>query len=787
MSGNTGSWLSDRLDPDATRSQLSTFRMLALGSALVLIWSFMSVFYELVVRTNVAGGASRLFMVTAITLVAATVAARFVPVRAGLGIGAGLLAAGVGAYLLSVPDVLARATNVAFVLDVAVYLTGITVLNFLNVGLWATVLSPAPVFACWYLAVRRQYGLAALVGGLALGFFALTNDATRLTDAPTTLIGSLSALGLLAFGGLERAEGTWRQVEQAAIVGLLGLVAARLVTASGNAVGPVPSGGNRQTLEASLINNDETVAILGSISLSPEVRFTVEATEGTYWRVGAHDRYTGDSWLRTGEATDYDGFLGAPVGESRRIEQTYEVQADSRALPAAWKPTEVGDAVADAALVTPLGGLRPSGPIEAGTEYTVVSRAPTASVGELRDAGTDYPDDVEQLYLRVPNSTPDRVGNRAAAIVGDADTPYAKVSAIQRWLVANRGYSLDISRPNGDIVDGFLFSMEKGYCVYFATAMAVMLRTVDVPARFVTGYTTGQEIDDGEWVVRGYNSHAWVEVYFPGIGWVSFDPTPASPRREAQQQSLERARLGGDGNVDVPGSRQTATPTPTETPTPTDTPTPTETPTPTDTPTPTETTPGDTPGTPTDTPATPTDLPPGNVTGTPPDGNGGPAPPDDGTPPSGNGTAGNASATPTANAPDTPGGANGEGGLPRVLSDRDRVTIIGGAAALVLGVHHFDAIDRVSRELWLRGQNPTDSPAADAERAFARVEHLLGRRYRERGAEETPRQYLDGIDVTDGRVRRLAAIYERAHYAGTVTREDADEAIRIANEVIGGD
>jgi hypothetical protein len=119
-----------------------------------------------------------------------------------------------------------------------------------------------------------------------------------------------------------------------------------------------------------------------------------------------------------------------------------------------------------------------------------------------------------------------------------------------------------------------------------------------------------------------------------------------------------------------------------------------------------------------------------------------------------------------------------------VFSDRDRVTILGGVAALALGVHHFDAVDRVSRELWLRGQRPTDSPRADAERAFARVEYLLGRRHRERGSEETPRQYLDAIDVGDGRVRRLAAIYERAHYAGAVSREDADEAIRLADEIV---
>jgi hypothetical protein len=106
------------------------------------------------------------------------------------------------------------------------------------------------------------------------------------------------------------------------------------------------------------------------------------------------------------------------------------------------------------------------------------------------------------------------------------------------------------------------------------------------------------------------------------------------------------------------------------------------------------------------------------------------------------------------------------------------------AAAVVLGAHHLGVADRLSRELWLRGQEPTDSPTADAERAFARVEYLLARRYRERDPEETPREYLDAIGVSDRRIRRLAAIYEQAHYAGHATREQASEAIDLANEIV---
>jgi transglutaminase-like putative cysteine protease len=594
---------------------------------------------------------------------------------------------------------------------------------------------------------------------------------------------------MLAFGGLEKAEGTWHQVERVAIVGLLGLVTAQLIATSGNAARALPGDGNRPTLESSLLSNDESVAILGSIELSPEVRFTVEATEGVYWRVGAHDRYTGDAWIRTGASREYDGRLGDPVGSSRRITQRYEIRTDSLALPAAWKPTELSDRVARSALITSLGGFKPAPgeTIGAGTEYTAVSQAPTTSVEELRNAGTDYPDRVSDRYLPLPDSTPDRVAERAAAIADDAENPYEAVSAIERWLEANKGYSLDISRPNGDIVDGFLFSMSEGYCVYFATAMAVMLRTLDIPARFVTGYTTGQQIDPGEWVVRGYNSHAWVEVFFPGVGWVSFDPTPPSSRRETREEILERARQEqqeAGGNVDIEGSRPTATPEPTVSE-PTATTEPTATIEPTATTEPTTTSDPGTTGTNATATATGTSTNRSTRTATDSSTGGDPTPTggEPTLPPPGGG--GDVGMTATGNGTDSaPPGDGGES--PRLLSDRDRVTVLGGVAALALGVHHFDAVGRISRELWLRGQEPTDSPRADAERAFARVEHLLGRRYRDRGSEETPRQYLDAIGVTDSRVRRLAAIYERAHYAGDVTREEATEAIGLADDVIEG-
>ena len=765
MSENTEpSGLRARLDARES-SGLSAFRLLAVLSGVGLLWSFLSVFYEL---ADVGGNVDPFLTVIVLALVGGTVAARFVPVRIGLVAGVVALGGGIAWYLASVPEVLAGTASFELVAELGVYLAGVTVLNFLRIDLWVVAVAPAPTFACWYFLLHRRYDLAALAGGLALAFFTLTTDAAT----ETTLIGSLSLLSMLAFGGLERADGTWHQVERAALVGLLGLLGARMVSASGNAAVSIPGGDGQPTLESTLLENNDSVEILGSIELSPEVRFSVEADSGVYWRVGAHDRYTGDGWLRTGASRRYDGTLSRPVGSDRRIVQEYEIRDDSLGLPAAWKPTEIDGDFTDTLRLTSLEGFKPapSETIEAGTEYTVTSHAPTASIEELRRAGDDYPEALSDEYVRIPDSTPDRVGELAADIADGADTPYGKVSAIERWLEANKAYSLDISRPNGDIVDGFLFSMSEGYCVYFATATVVMLRTLGVPARFVTGYTTGQRVDSGEWLVRGLNSHAWVEVYFSGIGWMPFDPTPGSSRGEARENAVERARRANDGDVDIPGSRPTTTAGPTTESTPDQTTDPNSDPI--------IGPPGDT------TPATDTATnQPGVTTTEPPTGRnntdtGGAGP---SSPPGS--PVGTPTTTRTGNATETPESDDG-GGIAGIV--RDRVTVLGSAAALALGAHHFGAIDRVSRELWLREQTPTDSPQADAERAFARVEHLLKRRYRERKSAETPRQYLDAIGVNDTRVRHLTDIYERAHYGGEVTREEATEAIRLADDVITG-
>ncbi|NIW30895.1 MAG: transglutaminase, partial [Actinobacteria bacterium] len=303
------------------------------------------------------------------------------------------------------------------------------------------------------------------------------------------------------------------------------------------------------TIESSLVGGGDSVTVQGSIELSPTVRFAVTADRPARWRAGAFDRYTGSGWVRSGQSAPYESRLNRPIAPDRvRNRQTFEVRSETGVMPAAWKPVEVVEG-ADDALVTSMGALEPAGGLGEGDTYSVVSVQPTPSPTALRNAGSDYPDGLVERYTQLPESTPARVGEFTEQLTAEADNPYDTARVIEQWLEANKEYSLEVDRPQGDVAASFIFEMEAGYCTYYATAMVTMLRSQGIPARFVTGYTAGEQVDEDRWVVRGLDSHAWVEVYFPGQGWIPFDPTPAGPRQSAEQASLAQAQAAGAPNV----------------------------------------------------------------------------------------------------------------------------------------------------------------------------------------------------------------------------------------------
>jgi transglutaminase-like putative cysteine protease len=130
-------------------------------------------------------------------------------------------------------------------------------------------------------------------------------------------------------------------------------------------------------------------------------------------------------------------------------------------------------------------------------------------------------------YLELPPMDA-RVAALATQVTANAQTPYDKAAAVEEYLRTQFGYTLEMVATDNPI-PFFLFERKKGHCEYFASAMAVMLRTQGIPSRIVNGFRNGELSDvTGSYIVRGRDAHSWVEAFIPGRGWVEFDPTPAA-------------------------------------------------------------------------------------------------------------------------------------------------------------------------------------------------------------------------------------------------------------------
>ncbi len=159
--------------------------------------------------------------------------------------------------------------------------------------------------------------------------------------------------------------------------------------------------------------------------------------------------------------------------------------------------------------------------------YEADSQLAEADSDELRLAANNAPGSMDE-YLKLPPLDA-RISKLAEEIGAPAPSNYEKAVALEQYLSTHFGYTLELphSLP-ADPLANFLFERKRGHCEYFASSMAVMLRMLRIPSRIVTGFRGGEFNDlTGQYVVRASDAHSWVEAYFPGSGWVSFDPTPA--------------------------------------------------------------------------------------------------------------------------------------------------------------------------------------------------------------------------------------------------------------------
>ncbi|WP_416840270.1 transglutaminase TgpA family protein [Haloferax sp. DFSO52] len=716
--------------------------LLAIAATLVLIGAFLSVLYNV---TDIVGRRDQFILIAVGSLALATLVGVTLRPRVALVLAVGLVAGGFAMYFLSLPESqLALLSPRRLVADSLGLLSGLSALRLLSADVWALAVTPAPTFLAWYLAIRGRIAPAVTVAGAGLGLFVLTGDA----GGPLTLVGVGAGMAAIGFDSIDRFGRDGGQLDVLTVVLAAMIVLSATVTvlpgAGGSPILPSTGVADQPTVEASLVSASDRISIVGSISLSPEVRFEIESTSPSYWQTASFDRYTGSGWVRTGDAEPYTGGrLAGPDGPSRLVRQTVTPATPLDAMPSAWRPVAVDGSIESETLVTQQGNIRPSRTIGTGENFTVTSAVPQYTSASLRRTGTDYPDTIRERYLALPDSTSDRVRDKAAEITEGAETPYDKAVAIETWLEANKAYSLQVSRPTDDIAESFLFEMDAGYCTYYASTMVVLLRAEGVPARFVTGYTTGEPVGDDRYVVRGLDSHAWVEVYFEDTGWVRFDPTPAAPRQEAESANLEAARDDGQDGVDTNETAEAAA-------------------------------------------ANEANETADNESATPT------------APEFGNETQSGANATEGSDLPsglaqrlgDTTATSNesdDSGGLVPQLPSRE--TFFVGVVAIVGVVAGVRRTKLPAQIRWVTTalyQRRTDSPRTDVFRAYDRLELVLAKEYRPRRTGETVRSYLDALSRVglDERTRHVATIYERAQYGHGVTREDADEVVAVANRAV---
>ncbi|HEY6339464.1 MAG TPA: DUF3488 and transglutaminase-like domain-containing protein [Candidatus Sulfotelmatobacter sp.] len=175
------------------------------------------------------------------------------------------------------------------------------------------------------------------------------------------------------------------------------------------------------------------------------------------------------------------------------------------------------------------------------TRYEADSDISVPTPDQLRSAAQIYPPQVA-TYLRSPTLDP-RIARLAAEVTKSAPSNYDRAAKIETYLKTHYGYTLQQPRTAvRDPLANFLFERRQGHCEYFASSMAVMLRTLGIPSRVVNGFRSDEFNDlTGNYVVRAKDAHSWVEAYFPGYGWQTFDPTP--PGANSTPQGWDRAML----------------------------------------------------------------------------------------------------------------------------------------------------------------------------------------------------------------------------------------------------
>jgi transglutaminase-like putative cysteine protease len=260
-----------------------------------------------------------------------------------------------------------------------------------------------------------------------------------------------------------------------------------------------------------------------------------------YWRGRVYDQYLNGQWVNSDEAKQKNFIpetdLLQPNDPLTRADANFTVTLNFPKQELMYAPSEIIWTNRPSRLMTtPIDDSAfdviawlASPKLVAGDSYKIRALIANPSVEELRGAGGEYPQWVKDRYLQVPPEFESQLKELAGRITETQATPYDKAQAVTAFLRKEIEYTTKItdSPPSGeDPMMWVLFEYKQGFCMYSASSEVLMLRSLGIPARMAVGFSQGEyDASRARYVVARLNSHAWPEVYFPGIGWVEFEPT----------------------------------------------------------------------------------------------------------------------------------------------------------------------------------------------------------------------------------------------------------------------
>lgn len=324
--------------------------------------------------------------------------------------------------------------------------------------------------------------------------------------------------------------------------------------------GEVGAGGTSSAYYGFNPEMDQTQSGIGK-PLEPKEVMRVRTQAPGFWRVLAFDYYTGKGWkLAHNEQTktirrpswSYRFFVPQQTSLSKQKEvvQTFSILSDlPNLIPALSSARHIYFPTREIAIDSEYG-LRSPVPLEEGLTYTTVSDVAYRDRTTLKNAPVDYPKSLSQKYLQIPDAIAPRIREATETLLAKAEqvpTQPSEKALLLAQLLKQR-YTIQLTAPsleeNQDLVESFLVEHQGGYPDQFSTALTVMLRSIGIPARLVTGFAPGKfNPFTGMYVVKNTDAFALTEVYIPKYGWFTFDPIPGHPLIPPSIEENERFPL----------------------------------------------------------------------------------------------------------------------------------------------------------------------------------------------------------------------------------------------------